>query len=199
MNDYIPDPVERIEASVERAYDELSQPGGKFKCYQCDAIFDPEAEGGTISPHPEAMPVCGKCYAQSTWDLCMSRGTEISLLKKKISAMEKLNNKLLDQHELRVRIGHGGELPPWAVNLISGCEKCGGSGYLPEGFGEQGSPVPCSTCNPDEYVNHAQKCKSELEAKMADTEKWPDLIGSGGDSPSYCASMKDAGRGHLLP
>lgn len=62
---YIPDPIERMEASAESAFFELSQPGGNFKCYECDAIFDPEKEGGTISPHPEAMPVCGKCWEEA--------------------------------------------------------------------------------------------------------------------------------------
>lgn len=58
----IPDPIERGEASAERAYDELSQPDGKFKCYLCGAIFDPDEEGGTLSPDPYAMPVCGSCF-----------------------------------------------------------------------------------------------------------------------------------------
>lgn len=61
----IPDPVQRGEASAERAFDELSQPGGLFKCYQCDALFDPDKEGGTITPDPYAMPVCAKCYDEA--------------------------------------------------------------------------------------------------------------------------------------
>ncbi len=61
---YIPDVLERMEASAERAYDELCQPDGKFKCYQCGAIFDAEHEGGTLSPDPYAMPVCGDCFAK---------------------------------------------------------------------------------------------------------------------------------------
>lgn len=46
------DPIERGEARAERAFDELSLPGGLFKCYSC---------GGTLSPDPYAMPVCGEC------------------------------------------------------------------------------------------------------------------------------------------
>lgn len=61
MSEYIPDPIERGEASAEDAYFDLMVPGGKMRCYQCNAIFDPEAEGGTISPSPWAMPVCGEC------------------------------------------------------------------------------------------------------------------------------------------
>lgn len=60
----IPDPIERGEASAERAYDELEQPGGMLMCYQCSSIFDPEKEGGTLSPDPYAMPVCGPCFAK---------------------------------------------------------------------------------------------------------------------------------------
>lgn len=58
----IPDPIERAEARAERAFDDLSLPDGKMKCYQCDAVFDPDNEGGTLSPDPYAMPVCGKCF-----------------------------------------------------------------------------------------------------------------------------------------
>lgn len=91
----IPDPVERMEASAESAFFELSQPGGKFKCYQCDAVFDPEKEGGTISPNPEAMPVCGQCYYKAHLDHIDSVKTENSLLRKKVEALEKCNGKLM--------------------------------------------------------------------------------------------------------
>lgn len=60
----IPDPIELGEASAERAFDELSQPDGRLKCYQCGTIFDPDTEGGTLSPDPYAMPVCGTCFAK---------------------------------------------------------------------------------------------------------------------------------------
>jgi len=56
----LPGIIERSEASAERAYDEAIQPNGLFKCY-CGALFNPESEGGTVSPNPWAMPVCGKC------------------------------------------------------------------------------------------------------------------------------------------
>lgn len=52
----------------------------------------------------------------------ISMQRDINLLKKKVMALEKLNTTLLEQHELRVSIGQGAELPPWAVNLISGRE-----------------------------------------------------------------------------
>lgn len=95
MSDYIPDPIERMEASAERAYNELSQPGGKFKCYECDAIFDPEREGGTTSPHPEAMPVCGKCYAEAYEAHVRQVKEENLLYRKKIDVLEKCNGKLM--------------------------------------------------------------------------------------------------------
>jgi hypothetical protein len=100
----IPDPIERAEASAERAYDELSQPGGKFKCYECDSIFDPEKEGGTTSPDPYAMPVCGKCYGKWIYELCSQRGRELELLRKKNTALEKCNGTLMTALE-RVRAG----------------------------------------------------------------------------------------------
>ena len=62
MSDYIPDPIELAEAKASHAFNELEQPGGKFKCYQCEALFDPSDEGGTLSPDPYAMPVCGVCF-----------------------------------------------------------------------------------------------------------------------------------------
>lgn len=64
MSEYIPDPIERAEAAAEYQFDQLEQHGGKMRCYQCDAIFDPDKEGGTISPNPYAMPVCGKCLKE---------------------------------------------------------------------------------------------------------------------------------------
>ena len=57
----LPDPIERAEAAAERAFDDLSLPDGQFKCYQCGCSFDPDDEGGTLSPDPYAMPVCGEC------------------------------------------------------------------------------------------------------------------------------------------
>lgn len=61
----IPNPIERAEASAEAAFDEISQPDDLFRCYQCDALFHAEKEGGTISPDPYAMPVCGKCHEEA--------------------------------------------------------------------------------------------------------------------------------------
>lgn len=62
MSEYIPDPMELAEAAAERAYDELSLPSGRLKCWRCDQPFDPESDGGTITPDPYAMPVCGICF-----------------------------------------------------------------------------------------------------------------------------------------
>lgn len=68
---HVPDPIERGEASAERAYDEMMQPDGKMKC-PCGALFDPNCEGGTISPNPYAMPVCPKCW-EGAFDESQSR------------------------------------------------------------------------------------------------------------------------------
>lgn len=55
------DPIERGEARAEAWFDELSLPGGLMKCPGCDAPFDPDKEGGTLSPDPYAPPYCGGC------------------------------------------------------------------------------------------------------------------------------------------
>ena len=65
MTDHIPDPIQRGEMSAERAYDEMSLPGGLLEC-PCGTAFDPDKEGGTASPNPYAMPVCGKCFDEAT-------------------------------------------------------------------------------------------------------------------------------------
>ena len=59
----IPDPVERMEAAAEAAFDRLHVSGTSIKCPDCGEPLDFEAEGGTMSPNPYAMPVCGKCLA----------------------------------------------------------------------------------------------------------------------------------------
>lgn len=64
--DYIPDPIERGEASAERAYDELYLGNGMMKCYVCEQPF-PEGDGQTLSADPYAMPACPKC-AQECFD-----------------------------------------------------------------------------------------------------------------------------------
>ena len=61
VSDYIPDPIELGESMAERALDAICQPDGRFKCYRCDAIFDPDKEGGYDSPNPYTPPCCGKC------------------------------------------------------------------------------------------------------------------------------------------
>ena len=54
------DQIEQWEDSAERQYDEILQTDGKLKC-GCGKCFDPNSEGGTLSPNPYAMPVCGEC------------------------------------------------------------------------------------------------------------------------------------------
>lgn len=51
--------------AAERIYDELYVGDGKMKCPSCDSIFNPDNEGGTVSPDPYAMPVCGKCLGEA--------------------------------------------------------------------------------------------------------------------------------------
>lgn len=52
--------IERAEDLAEQLYSDNIQPDGRFKC-ACGRIFDPDAEGGNISPDPWAMPACGEC------------------------------------------------------------------------------------------------------------------------------------------
>lgn len=64
--------------------------------------------------------------------------------------------------------------------------------------------VRAGLCYPDEYRQVADEALNgpktlPIEEENDSAQEWPDVIGSGGDSPSYRASMKDAGRGHLLP
>ena len=54
------DQMESWENAAERQYDKMVQPNGKLKC-RCGNIFDPDKEGGTLSPNPYALPVCGEC------------------------------------------------------------------------------------------------------------------------------------------
>jgi len=55
------DIVEHLEVGAEIAYDEMLQPDGRLKCW-CGKLFDPNEEGGTVSPNPYAMPICGDCF-----------------------------------------------------------------------------------------------------------------------------------------
>ena len=54
------DQMESWENAAEKRYDEMAQPGGKLKC-DCGNIFDPDKEGGPVSPNPYSMPMCGEC------------------------------------------------------------------------------------------------------------------------------------------
>jgi hypothetical protein len=83
---HLPDPMERAEAAAERMADELEQPDGRWKCYQCGAIFDVK-EGGTLSPDPWAPPACGKCCSEyhnkllsERLDLCLDEYARIAIL-----------------------------------------------------------------------------------------------------------------------
>jgi len=58
------DQIESWENAAERRYDEMAQPDGKLKC-DCGSNFDPNIEGGTLSPNPYAMPVCDKCFNEA--------------------------------------------------------------------------------------------------------------------------------------
>lgn len=55
------DIVEYLEAQAEVAYHEMLQPDGRLKC-GCGKLFDPDKEGGVVSPNPYAMPICGNCF-----------------------------------------------------------------------------------------------------------------------------------------
>ena len=56
--------IESLELSAERHYDEMDQGNGMLKCC-CGKVFDPDKEGGTITPNPYAMPVCGECFNEA--------------------------------------------------------------------------------------------------------------------------------------
>lgn len=51
------DLIEMLESSAEQRYAEMDQGDGMLKC-SCGMIFDPNKEGGTLSPNPYAIPVC---------------------------------------------------------------------------------------------------------------------------------------------
>ncbi len=57
MNDII----EHMESMAEAAMDRLHISGTTIHCPGCNEPFDYEKEGGTTSPNPYAIPVCGKC------------------------------------------------------------------------------------------------------------------------------------------
>lgn len=61
------DILEQLEMAAEDAYFQALQDDGGFKCV-CGTIFNPEKEGGLISPNPYAMPVCPKCYQEALLD-----------------------------------------------------------------------------------------------------------------------------------
>ena len=58
------DHIKRGEARAESAYFNMVQSDGRFKC-DCGKVFDPDDEGGTVTPDPYAMPVCGECLEKA--------------------------------------------------------------------------------------------------------------------------------------
>lgn len=56
MNDFL----QNLKDAAEKTLDEMRQPGGRLRC-SCGKIFDPNTEGGTVSPSPYATPYCGDC------------------------------------------------------------------------------------------------------------------------------------------
>jgi len=58
------DQIEQLEDCAERQFDDQSLPDGMFKC-GCGNSFDPDSEGGPLSPSPYAMPVCGRCLTEA--------------------------------------------------------------------------------------------------------------------------------------
>jgi hypothetical protein len=54
------DIIEQMEDAAEHRYYETVQPDGRLKC-DCGRVFNPDDEGGPLSPNPYAMPVCGVC------------------------------------------------------------------------------------------------------------------------------------------
>ena len=52
---------ESAEDAAEENYSKMLQSDGRLKCH-CGNIFDSDKEGGTLSPNPYAMPVCGECF-----------------------------------------------------------------------------------------------------------------------------------------
>jgi len=58
---YLPDPIERMEASAERWADEHIK-GNMFKC-SCGKMCKLN-NGQTISSNPYASPVCDDCFEE---------------------------------------------------------------------------------------------------------------------------------------
>jgi hypothetical protein len=56
------DPLEAMEASAERRYDEMLQPDGRLRC-ECGKLFHSD-DGQCTSPNPYAMPVCPACFEE---------------------------------------------------------------------------------------------------------------------------------------
>ena len=57
--------IENLENSAERRLDELHISGTTIHCPNCNAPFDYEKEGGTITPNPYEIPVCNKCLNEN--------------------------------------------------------------------------------------------------------------------------------------
>lgn len=57
--EYVPDPIERAEASIENWYYDNLQPDGRLKC-SCGRLFKLE-DGVDSGPSPWAIPMCPTC------------------------------------------------------------------------------------------------------------------------------------------
>ena len=56
--------IGNMEHAAEAKYYEMLQPDGRLKC-GCGKLFNPDDEGGTVTPNPYAMPVCGECLERA--------------------------------------------------------------------------------------------------------------------------------------
>ena len=59
--EYIPDPIERLEAWEERMCDEYGNPDGSIRCAGCNEIID-VGECRQVGAAPYGLPVCGSCF-----------------------------------------------------------------------------------------------------------------------------------------
>ena len=62
MREYVPDPIERMEARIEELIDEQCSglPVGMIRCYDCGAVL-PIDDAHAASDRPDAPAVCVKC------------------------------------------------------------------------------------------------------------------------------------------
>ena len=63
MNEYVPDPLERLEAWEEQMAHELITPTGYLKCSGCGCDIQP-GDCHQAGKPPFAVPECGACHTQ---------------------------------------------------------------------------------------------------------------------------------------